>query len=125
MVQIRSAGGAVNDVPADATAYAHRHQNFSVTAVSTGDRGAFADAWRPLRSLMDGIYLSFESDHQVDDVLRAFPAATLARLRQAKGHWDPDRVFTQNFDIGRGSSAPDAAAATGASAGTARRHGRC
>jgi FAD/FMN-containing dehydrogenase len=109
MVQIRSAGGAVNDVPADATAYAHRHQNFSVTAVSTGNRAAFADAWRPLRSLMDGIYLSFESDHQVDDVLRAFPAATLARLRQVKRRWDPDRVFTQNFDIGLDPSAPTAA----------------
>jgi FAD/FMN-containing dehydrogenase len=99
MVQIRSAGGAINDVPADATAYAHRHQNFSVTAVTMGDRAAFADAWRPLRALMDGIYLSFESDHQVDDVLRAFPAATLARLRELKLRWDPDRVFTQNFDV--------------------------
>jgi hypothetical protein len=100
MVQIRSAGGAINDVPTDATAYAHRHQNFSITAVATGDRKAFADAWRPLRALMDGIYLSFESDHQPDDVLRAFPAATLDRLRGLKRHWDPDRVFTQNFDIG-------------------------
>jgi FAD/FMN-containing dehydrogenase len=99
MVQIRSAGGAINDVPADATAYAHRHQNFSVTAVATGDRVAFANAWRPLRALMEGIYLSFESDHRADDVLRAFPAATLARLRQLKRRWDPDRVFTQNFDI--------------------------
>jgi hypothetical protein len=99
MVQIRSAGGAINDVPADATAYAHRHQAFSVTAVSTRDRGAFADAWRPLRALMDGIYLSFESDHQADDVQRAFPPATLARLRELKRHWDPDRVFTQNFDL--------------------------
>jgi FAD/FMN-containing dehydrogenase len=100
MVQIRSAGGAINDVPTDATAYAHRHQNFSITAVATGDRKAFADAWRPLRALMDGIYLSFESDHQPDDVLRGFPAATLNRLRGLKRHWDPDRVFTQNFDIG-------------------------
>jgi FAD/FMN-containing dehydrogenase len=99
MVQIRSAGGAINDVPADAAAYAHRHQAFSVTAVSTRDRGAFADAWRPLRALMDGIYLSFESDHQADDVQRAFPPATLARLRELKRHWDPDRVFTQNFDL--------------------------
>jgi FAD/FMN-containing dehydrogenase len=99
MLQIRSAGGAIDDVPADATAYAHRHQDFSVTAVSTGDRVAFADAWLPVRALMDGIYLSFESDHREDDVLRAFPPATLARLRESKRRWDPDRVFTQNFDI--------------------------
>jgi FAD/FMN-containing dehydrogenase len=99
MVQIRSVGGAINDVPADATAYAHRHQNFSITAISTGDRVAFANAWRPLRALMDGMYLSFESDHQADDVMRAFPAETLVRLRELKSHWDPDRVFTQNFDV--------------------------
>jgi hypothetical protein len=99
MVQIRSAGGAINDVAADATAYAHRHQNFSITAVTTGAPVAFAQAWRPLRAVMPGIYLSFESDHQRDDILRAFPSATLARLRQLKRHWDPDRVFTQNFDI--------------------------
>jgi FAD/FMN-containing dehydrogenase len=99
MVQIRSAGGAINDVPVDATAYAHRHQNFSITAITAGDRVALSNAWRPLRALMDGIYLSFESDHRREDVLRAFPSATLARLRQSKQRWDPDRVFTQNFDI--------------------------
>jgi FAD/FMN-containing dehydrogenase len=100
MVQIRSAGGAINDVPADATAYAHRHQNFSITAITAGDRVAFSNAWRPLRARMDGIYLSFESDHEAADVFRAFPPATLTRLRQLKRHWDPDRVFTQNFDVG-------------------------
>jgi FAD/FMN-containing dehydrogenase len=103
MVQIRSAGGAVNDVPADATAYAHRHQNFSVTAVSAGDRAEFSDAWAPLRAQMDGIYLSFESDHRPADVVRAFPGATLSRLRELKRRWDPDRVFTQNFDVSAGA----------------------
>ena len=34
-IQIRSVGGAVNDVDAMATAYAHRHQNFSVNAVGS------------------------------------------------------------------------------------------
>jgi len=29
MVQIRSVGGAINDVAPGATAYAHRHKNFS------------------------------------------------------------------------------------------------
>jgi hypothetical protein len=32
-LSIRSVGGAVNDLPADATGYAHRHQNFSITSV--------------------------------------------------------------------------------------------
>lgn len=54
MVQIRSVSGAINDVPADATAYAHRHQNFSVTAVTRGDAGGFSLAWEPVREAMDG-----------------------------------------------------------------------
>ncbi|PJJ73448.1 FAD/FMN-containing dehydrogenase [Diaminobutyricimonas aerilata] len=99
MVQIRSAGGAINDVPADATAYAHRHQNFSVTAITLGDREAFDAGWEPLRGRMPGLYLSFEADPRPDDLERAYPAATLDRLRAIKGHWDPDRVFTQNFDV--------------------------
>lgn len=33
-VQLRAVGGAVNDMPADATAYAHRHQAFSLLATT-------------------------------------------------------------------------------------------
>lgn len=99
MVQIRSAGGAINDVPEDATAYAHRHQNFSITAASSSPRGILDAAWEPSRALMDGMYLSFESDHTPDSIHAAFPPATLSRLRAIKNRHDPDRVFTQNFDI--------------------------
>ena len=98
MVQIRSVGGAINDVPADATAYAHRHQNFSVTAVADQATQEFDDAWEPIRARRDGIYLSFESNHRPEDVEAAFPAPTLARLRAIKYRWDPNGVFTQNFD---------------------------
>lgn len=99
MLQIRSVGGAINDVPADATAYAHRHHNFSVTAVTLGDAPRFDLAWEPVREVMDGMYLSFESNHAPDRVLDAFPPATLERLRAIKRQWDPDRLFTQNFDV--------------------------
>ena len=99
MVQLRSVGGAVNDVPADATAYAHRHQDVHVAAMATGDRAAFDDAWAPVREVTDGMYLSFESAHHPGDVLAAFPPATLARLRALKARWDPTGVFTANFDV--------------------------
>lgn len=45
------------------------------------------------------MYLSFESNHSPDWILDAFPAATLERLRAIKRQWDPDRLFTQNFNI--------------------------
>jgi FAD/FMN-containing dehydrogenase len=99
MVQIRSVGGAVNDVDPDATAYAHRHQNFSVTAVSMDGGPAFDRAWEPVHERMDGMYLSFESDHRPEAVAEAFPPRTLERLRTLKAQFDPDDVFDQNFDV--------------------------
>lgn len=48
---------------------------------------------------MDGVYLSFESDHAPERVLDAFPPATLERLRAIKREWDPDGIFDQNFDV--------------------------
>jgi len=99
MVQIRSAGGAINDIPEDATAYAHRHQNFSVTVIAAADSPRFDAAWEPAHRLMSGMYLSFESGQHPQRLLEAFPPATLARLRAIKSRWDPDGVFKQNFDI--------------------------
>ncbi|MFJ3320124.1 MULTISPECIES: FAD-dependent oxidoreductase [unclassified Curtobacterium] len=104
MVQIRSVGGAINDVDPAATAYAHRHQNFSVTAVSVRGGDAFHDAWESVHPRMDGMYLSFETDHAPSAVAEAFPPATLARLRDLKARWDPDDLFDQNFDVSRTSA---------------------
>ncbi|MGO4595003.1 FAD-binding oxidoreductase [Leifsonia sp. 2TAF2] len=99
MIQLRSVGGAINDVPVSATAYAHRHQNFSVTAVSTGGVRRLDAAWTESRELIDGLYLSFESDHAPERVQDAFPPETLARLRTLKARWDPDGIFDQNFAL--------------------------
>ena len=79
-VQIRSVGGAVNDVDPMATAYAHRTQNFSVSAV--GSR--MAGAQRPSDELaphINGLYLSFDTDPRPERLHDAFPGETLERLR--------------------------------------------
>ncbi|MEV4346660.1 FAD-binding oxidoreductase [Actinoplanes sp. NPDC049596] len=99
MLQIRSVGGAINDVPSDATAYAHRHQNFSVTAVSGTGGAAFDDGWERVRPAMDGLYLSFETSFSPELLEAAFPPATLGRLRDLKRAVDPDDVFHQNFPV--------------------------
>jgi hypothetical protein len=92
-LQIRSVGGAVNDVDPMATAYAHRTQNFSVTAVSPRD-------WDGLMGgLTNGLYLSFETDQRPERLLAAFPEPTLSRLRELKATYDPANVFNQNFPI--------------------------
>ena len=99
-VQIRAVGGAVNDLPADATAYAHRHQNFSLLAASTASREAALDrGWSRIKPFVDGMYLSFETGTGSEVVESAFPPATLARLRDLKQRYDPENVFNQNFGI--------------------------
>jgi FAD/FMN-containing dehydrogenase len=106
--QLRAVGGAVTDVPADATAYAHRSANFSVAAM-----GANAErldrAWRALAAHTDGQYLSFDSSLRPERIAEAFPPATLARLRAIKTQVDPDGVFVDNFAITTDEAAEDAA----------------
>ena len=98
--QIRTVGGAVADVPADATAYAHRSANFSVVVMGSSRRRV-DEAWAGLRPHFEGLYLSFETDPA--SVGDAFPPATLARLRDLKHHYDPGNLFRDNFNIKAGT----------------------
>jgi FAD/FMN-containing dehydrogenase/alkanesulfonate monooxygenase SsuD/methylene tetrahydromethanopterin reductase-like flavin-dependent oxidoreductase (luciferase family) len=96
--QIRSVGGAVSDVPPDATAYANRSANFSVTAFGPNvDR--VNEAWDELAHHYDGLYLSFETDQRLERLNDAFPGETLEQLRELKRKWDPDNVFQDNFNL--------------------------
>ena len=98
--QIRSVGGAVNDVPTDATAYAHRSANFSVAAVGSSTR--LNDEWAKLGEHFTGLYLSFDTDQSPERIGEAFPPATLARLRSLKKEVDPNNVFRDNFNVAVG-----------------------
>ncbi len=95
--QIRSVGGAVADVPPEATAYANRSANFQVDAF--GSRRRLDPMWEDLREHFDGMYLSFETDRSVERLHDAFPPPTLRRLRELKERYDPDNVFRDNFNI--------------------------
>ncbi|HEX3492788.1 MAG TPA: LLM class flavin-dependent oxidoreductase [Streptosporangiaceae bacterium] len=97
-VAIRAIGGAVNDVDPDATAFAHRHQNFNVASIGTSPE-RFYRHWDELRRHLDGLYLSFETDQRPERLHDAFPGDTLTRLRELKAAYDPDNVFRQNFPI--------------------------
>jgi hypothetical protein len=96
--QIRTIGGAVSDVPADTTAYAHRDANFSLAVM--GADAQRLDRWfEPVRRQSDGLYLSFESDPSPQRIADAFPPATLERLRRLKADIDPHNLFQDNFNI--------------------------
>ena len=96
--QIRSVGGAVADVHPDATAYANRSANFSVTAFGT-DRDRVNQEWDELYGHFSGLYVNFETDLRPERLDDAYPGATMQRLRELKLRYDPDNVFRDNFNI--------------------------
>jgi len=82
---VRPVSGAIDDVAADATASAHRHQDFSVTAVATDREQEFDAAWDAVRPAMDGLYLSFESAFTSARLTDAFPPAPWTRRCDSSG----------------------------------------
>jgi hypothetical protein len=96
--QIRAVGGAVADVPADATAYGYRSANFSVVVMGSSRRRV-DPLWDALAEHFDGLYLSFETDQRPERLADAFPPRTLERLRALKLRYDPQHLFRDNFPI--------------------------
>ena len=101
IVQLRSIGGAVNDVAPHSTAYAHRRQNFSLVAATSRQRRDRLDAaWDGgIARHVRGIYLNLEMDRDESVLRRAYPPRTLARLAQLKRRYDPAGVFDHNLPI--------------------------
>ena len=96
--QIRSVGGAVADVHPDATAYANRSANFSVTAFGS-DRDRVNAEWDQLYPHFSGLYVNFETDLRPERLDDAYPGPTMTRLRELKARYDPDNVFRDNFIV--------------------------
>lgn len=100
MMQLRAVGGAVNDVAPDAMAYAHRHQNFCLSAGGHGATAGRLDSlWPALQNELDGLYISFETATEREHLERAFPGRTLQRLQRLKAKYDPTELFNANFNI--------------------------
>ena len=106
-VQIRVLGGAVARVPSDATAYAHRDCGIMVNVAAMYERREETAVHRDrvigladvLRRKDRGAYVNFLMDEGPERVRQAYPGPTWDRLRQIKGHYDPDNVFRQNQNI--------------------------
>jgi FAD/FMN-containing dehydrogenase len=98
-IQLRAVGGAINDVDPAATAYAHRHQNFAVNAVSSTLERLNPQWDAGVAPHTSGLYLSFNTDPRPERLQEAFPGATLERLQGLKAVYDPDNVFDQNTPI--------------------------
>jgi FAD/FMN-containing dehydrogenase len=106
-VQVRVLGGAMGRVPADATAFAHRHRKMMVNVAALfTNPGEFDkhDAWvSKLAGLLQkgevGAYVNFIGDEGAERVRDAYPAATWERLRKVKAQYDPQNLFHMNQNI--------------------------
>jgi FAD/FMN-containing dehydrogenase len=103
-------GGAYNRVPADATAFVHRGDEFLLEYTTTSDTAQpaatphAANEWlSQIRELLDGYgtgraYQNF-ADPELSDPLRAYYGQNLPRLRDIKRHYDPDDFFHHGQSI--------------------------
>jgi FAD/FMN-containing dehydrogenase len=104
---LQAYGGAIADVPDDATAFSHRATAFEYVAATRwsdpaedeGRKALVREGAARIGVLASGVYVNTLSDDGLNGVQRAYPPAKLARLRALKDHWDPDNIFHLNPNI--------------------------
>jgi FAD/FMN-containing dehydrogenase len=104
---IQQYGGAIADVPDEATAFSQRDTAFEyVAAARWTDPDEDADRMQvarecaaPLAEFASGAYVNVLSDEGAAGVRRAYSAEKLTRLTALKDVYDPDNVFHLNQNI--------------------------
>jgi FAD/FMN-containing dehydrogenase len=103
---IRSLGGAVSRVPADATAYAHRQAELMIATTTLGPAPVVAAAgpaldaiWARLAPHINGAYANFLTSATDEDVAAIYPPATYQRLAAVKRQYDPGNLFARNHNV--------------------------
>ena len=106
MIAVRSVGGAVSRVPADATAYAHRQAELMFATVTAGPRPAVEAArpaleaiWARLAPHVSGAYANFLSSDTEEDVAAIYPPETYQRLTAVKRQYDAGNLFSRNHNV--------------------------
>jgi FAD/FMN-containing dehydrogenase len=106
-VQLRVLGGALAQVPNDATAFAHRDRGLMVTItamyVDEGE-GETHQAWvdglaESLGKNGGGGYVGFLGEEGEESLRAAYPGGTWERLRGLKRRYDLDNLFRLNHNI--------------------------
>ena len=100
-------GGAVADVPAGATAFAHRDAHSVVWIVNAAVGGEPEQHFEWVRRTHEaaapwstgGVYVNALDRGEEDRLPAAYPEATWARLVAVKDRWDPENVFRLNQNV--------------------------
>ena len=107
VIEVLALGGAIRDVPNDATAFPHRSARWLINIAgqwrepgATEDEIAWVrDTFATLEPhLSGGAYSNFMADDDGETATVAY-GPTLARLREIKATYDPDNVFRLNQNI--------------------------
>jgi FAD/FMN-containing dehydrogenase len=105
---IANLGGAVNRVPADATAYPHRNTQFVMnvhtrwTEPSEDQRHInwaknFFEETKPYA--LGSLYVNFLNNKEEEQIQKAYPGETWKRLVTLKRKYDPQNLFRLNQNI--------------------------
>jgi hypothetical protein len=108
-VQIRPLGGALQSVPNDATAFAHRDKKYMLALINgwNGSAGGGSavhyewvqSIWEAVRPYGKGVYVNFLQVDEGDRILEAYPEQTYERLVAVKRRYDPTNFFCLNQNI--------------------------
>ena len=104
---LQAYGGAIAEVPDDATAFSQRDAAFEYVGAArwtdpAEDEQRIAEARSAAAALTpyaSGVYVNALTDEGAAGVQRAYPAAKLNRLTAIKDAYDPDNVFHLNQNI--------------------------
>ena len=105
-IAVRSVGGAVSQVPDDATAYAHRQAELMFVTTIAGPMPVIEAArptldaiWGRLAPHVNGLYANFLASATEEDVAAIYPVGTYQRLAAVKRQYDPGNLFARNHNV--------------------------
>lgn len=104
MFMLRSVKGKLNEVPVDATAFAHRdaevfmmYVKFIPGTATLEQKEETFTIWDSFNLPKHSAYVNFLMTR--DETDEAYPTKTLERLREIKGKYDSENMFNQNFNV--------------------------
>ena len=111
---LQAYGGAIADVPDDATAFSQRDTAFEYVGAArwtdpAEDEMRIATAREcaaRLEEFASGVYVNVLGDDGMAGVRRAYPAEKLSRLVALKDVYDPENVFHRNANIPPSDTGP-------------------
>lgn len=107
LLNLRSVGGAMNRVKPETTAFAHRDSEALVAVATfspfTSDEqeaiSANEKAYAPVKPFIKGTYVNFLTDQNEESMANAYLSETRSRLAKIKMQYDPENIFSQNYNI--------------------------